>query len=218
MKEQEITDLTEPGKKKMLDEEPGVISRELREQLLQSLRKMESLLNGQEERSGAEQEKMAEHKQEQIAVMNSVPDCSREADSVKEPVRYKSLAEKIKCQFVDELGRIRHTPETDYLPYITRTHTQKIHLSDIDYIRYEQDHIIISLTNGCNQRMIGRLSDIYTYLNSDFQHALSSCIVNMANIEKMRDATVFFESGRVFTIGLTNFHKLRHAYNHYLQN
>lgn len=214
MRQPEKTDLTEPGKKKMLDEEPGVISRELREQLLQSLRKMERLLNVQEERNEAEKEKQVARKQTQ----NAVSACSGEADSVREPVTYKSLAEKIKCQFVDDQGRIRHTPETDYLPFITRTHTQKIRLSDIDYIRYEQGHITISLTNGSNQRMIGRLSDIYAYLSSDFQHALSSCIVNMANIEKMRDATVFFESGRLFTIGLTNFHKLRHAYNRYLQN
>lgn len=212
MRQPEKTDLTEPGKKKMLDEEPGMISRELREQLLQSLWKMERLLNVQERQTEPEQEKKEERKQ--IAVMDR---CGG-ADFVKEPGTYKSLAEKIKCQFVDDQGRIRHTPETDYLPFITRTHTQKIRLSDIDYIRYEQDHLTISLTNGSNQRMIGRLSDIYAYLSSDFQHALSSCIVNMANIEKMRDATVYFESGRLFTIGLTNFHKLRHAYNRYLQN
>lgn len=187
------------------DERPVEISWELMNLLYQHIRESRNLYNA------CKKYKM--HR-ELPSGCDRIPRPSDAGNSIEA----KKLAEQARRKFLDENGRIKNMPGTDYFPFITRTHTLKIKLSDIDLFRYEQDHVIVCLTDGSKYKMVGRMEDTYAYLTPDFQHAMASCIINMSHVVKMRDATVFFEGGQKFVLGLNNFHRLRHAFNGYLRD
>ena len=103
-----------------------------------------------------------------------------------------------------------------YIPIITRTDCCKVPVSDILYIR-QHGRVTNIVTEAETFSQYAKAGDYVEYLDRRFLRCLRSVIINFEQVQAMRDQTIYFENGKSFALGRTNYISTKQAFAAYLK-
>ena len=103
-----------------------------------------------------------------------------------------------------------------YIPIITRTDCCKVPVSDILYIR-QHGRVTNIVTEAETFSQYAKAGDYVEYLDRRFFRCLRSVIINFEQVQAMRDQTIYFENGKSFALGRTNYISTKQAFAAYLK-
>ena len=103
-----------------------------------------------------------------------------------------------------------------YIPIITRTDCCKVPVSDILYIR-QHGRVTNIVTEAETFSQYAKAGDYVEYLDRRFFRCLRSVIINLEQVQAMRDQTIYFENGKSFALGRTNYISTKQAFAAYLK-
>lgn len=106
---------------------------------------------------------------------------------------------------------------TPYIPLITSKFSVRIPLADILYLHQKSRKLEI-VTKKNSYEYYGRMETLAPYLDERFLTVLHSVKVNLEQVERMEEQTIFFQNGQSIILGRCNFIKARQGYSAWLQH
>jgi DNA-binding LytR/AlgR family response regulator len=104
---------------------------------------------------------------------------------------------------------------TKRIPILTRSETTSVHPEDILYAE-SRLRLVLLRTRRRQYRYYGKLDDLMRFLSESFYRCHVSWIVNLSEIDSLRNNAIHMSDGKVILLGRNKFQAARRAYIRYL--